>query len=111
MAVILATEWMWMYVLVLVITESHEYYYLFSSALPSIQFYIFFRILRNHFLLMGIDQVYPCCWIGDAFDLEEEAQQSAAVLAVQREMEDADELNYLDEEGTFISVCWKLLDC
>lgn len=60
---------------------------------------------------MGIDQVYPCCWIGDAFDLEEEAQQSAAVLAVQREMEDADELNYLDEEGTFTSVSWKLLDC
>lgn len=38
--------------------------------------------------------------------LEEEAQQSAAVLAVQREMEDADELNYLEEEGTvsFVSL-------
>lgn len=36
--------------------------------------------------------------------LEEEAQQREAVLAVQREMEDADELNYLDEEGTVNSV-------
>jgi len=37
---------------------------------------------------------------------EEEAQQNAAVLAVQREMEEADELNYLDEEGavSFVSL-------
>ena len=32
---------------------------------------------------------------------EEEAQQRSAVLAVQREMEDADEPNYLEEEGIF----------
>jgi hypothetical protein len=30
---------------------------------------------------------------------EEEAQQRSAVLAVQREMEDADEPNFLEEEG------------
>lgn len=33
---------------------------------------------------------------------EEEAQQREAVLAVQREMEDADELNYLDEEDMHV---------
>lgn len=32
---------------------------------------------------------------------EEEAQQRSAVLAVQREIEDADEPNFLEEEGTF----------